>query len=307
MIFINLKEIFADNNLETKLLQNGTVGEVKLIKDKDCNYVLKTQRKWERHGDPDCWRREFDLYFNEFDKVVNHHIKLPKCYDLSIDGDTTYILMEYIQGRTGQIELNVDELSYVAKKLGELQSELLNKNANWLRNYPAVESSFDLWYSKIKHQLNEPIQDFPEELRRILNDYVNRSDEILESFKHLPRTICHGDVHYDNIILRENDIYLIDWDSAGYGYVIEDAIDMLMEAFLYSERDVYLIHEYKRRIIESYINGSGYYIDELTINNIIMMAWGFRIAAEYCYYSYYTDENAKQRRIDILQTLCKSI
>ncbi|MGE5579462.1 MAG: phosphotransferase family protein [Bacillota bacterium] len=43
----------------------------------------------------------------------------------------------------------------------------------------------------------------------------------LDSIGNLPLTLCQGDVHHDNLIFRDApngpDIYLIDWDSAGYG------------------------------------------------------------------------------------------
>lgn len=44
---------------------------------------------------------------------------------------------------------------------------------------------------------------FPEELRHALNGYAGRADGILAAIDILPRTLCQGDVHHDNLILRE--------------------------------------------------------------------------------------------------------
>ena len=291
---MDISKLLSEN--QTTLLQGGTVGEVTLIKGGDFNYVLKTQRKWERHGDPDCWRREYDMYVSEFEKTIPH-IKIPQCYHKSTENDTTYILMEYINGCTGVDEIGVDELSYTANKIGQFHREYRDCNLQWLRDFPAVISSYDLWYGKIKDRLHE--SDFPDDIRRLLNDYINRKDEIFRSFTVLPRTVCHGDVHHDNIILLNDDVYLIDWDSAGYGYMGEDAVDMLCEAFVYSDRDIALMSEFRSQIIAAYCDGAEITLDETMVKNIFMMSWGFRIAALFFYY--HDNLNMRQRCIDILR------
>jgi Phosphotransferase enzyme family. len=296
---MDIKKLLSEN--ESELLQGGTVGEVKLIKGDNFNYVLKTQRKWERHGDPDCWRREYDIYVSEFEKTIPH-IKIPQCYHKSTENDTTYLVMEYINGRTGVENIDVDELSYTANKIGKFHREYHNCNLPWLRNYPAVISSYDLWYGKIKDSLHE--SDFPDDIHCLLNDYTARKDEIFHSFNVLPRTVCHGDVHHDNIIILDDDVYLIDWDSAGYGYMGEDAVDMLCEAFIYSDRDVKLMSDYKKRIITAYCDGAEITLDDTVIQNIFIMSWGFRIAALWFYY--HDNPNMRQRCIDILRIMSNS-
>ena len=296
---MDIEKLLSEN--ESELLQGGTVGEVKLIKGDNSNYVLKTQRKWERHGDPDCWRREYDMYISEFEKTIPH-IKIPQCHHKSTENDTTYLVMEYINGRTGVTEIDIDELSYTANKIGIFHREYRGHNLPWLRDYPAVISSYDLWYGKIEDSLHEP--DFPDDIRCLLNDYTARKDEFFHSFNVLPRTVCHGDVHHDNIIILDNDVYLIDWDSAGYGYMGEDAVDMLCEAFVFSDRDITLMGDYRKRIIDAYCDGAEITLDDTMIKNIFIMSWGFRIAAKFFYY--HDNPNMRQRCIDILRFMSDS-
>jgi len=287
---MDINKLLAEN--QTELLQGGTVGEVTRIND----YVLKTQRKWERHGDPDCWRREYDMYVSGFDKTIPH-IKIPQCYHVSMDGDITYILMEYIDGRTGVDEIGIDELAFTANKIGQFHREYRDNKLPWLRDFPAVISSYDLWYGKMKDRPYEP--DFI-----FLNDYTDRKDEIFRSFTALPRTLCHGDVHHDNIILRGDDVYLIDWDSAGFGYMGEDAVDMLCEAFVYSDREIALMDEFRDRIIAAYCDGAGIKLDAVMVRNLFMMSWGFRIAALSFYY--HDNPTQRQRCADILRFMSDS-
>ena len=61
-------------------LDGGTLGDVRLvtgtatdINGKSIPYkvVFKTQRQWERYGDPGSWRREYDFYKSDFSSIRN--------------------------------------------------------------------------------------------------------------------------------------------------------------------------------------------------------------------------------------------
>lgn len=76
-------------SFETEQLQGGTVGEIKLVygvarttgeKELPYKIVYKRQKKWERYGDPDSWRREYDLYETNLDTVFSNSFRWPKCY-----------------------------------------------------------------------------------------------------------------------------------------------------------------------------------------------------------------------------------
>lgn len=65
--------IHADYQLQE--LQGGTIGNVQLVtgmvETSDGEHlpyklVWKTQGKFERYGDPNSWRREYDLYASDF-------------------------------------------------------------------------------------------------------------------------------------------------------------------------------------------------------------------------------------------------
>lgn len=322
----------SDAVFDTDILTGGTLGDVYKIygtatretESIPFDIVLKIQRKWERHGDPECWRREFEIYRNGLYDAVPDSIKIPKCYfleeeaDTDADADITYMWIEHIDGMTGNEKLHAPELSLSIEKLGFLQA-WYNRNGNmnlpYIRSYPAVKSSFDLWYGKMRDTLIQPVSGFPDELRETLNHYASKADELFESLTSLPPTLCHGDVHHDNLFIRKSesgtDVYLIDWDSAGFGYMGEDAVDVLMEAFVYSDRDVSLLPCFKKNIIESYIRGAksggvDLTLSEAQIRSIFVLAWGFRIAADIFLCNVHNrSEHEQKRYVDILSGMLK--
>lgn len=315
----------TDATCQTQVLHGGTVGDVRFLHGDaftrggihPYKLVLKTQRAWERYGDPLCWRREYDIYASHIVDELPDQITLPRAYLLEEEDGVTRIWMEHIDGKTGSEQLHADELAFAAKKLGEFQADFYlagRRHLSCFRPFPAVRSSFDLWrgrWGKLAGLLSAPMEDFPDELRRALSGYAERAEALLRSFERLPLTLCQGDVHHDNLILREDAdgvrVYLIDWDCAGYGHMGGDAVDVLMEAFVYSSRDVALLPEYRRRIIESYCEGVrsrgvDFGMDDALVRDMFVLAWGFRIADLYMNY-YKDDAFAQNRHADILHTM----
>ncbi len=178
----------------------------------------------------------------------------------------------------------------------------------YLRSYPAARSRFDLWWGRVREPFGSGIDGFPEELRNTLLDYAGRASALLDSFDNLPLTLCQGDVHHDNLIFKNSpdgvEVYLIDWDCAGYGRMGEDAVDALMEAFVYASRDVSLLPCFRKRIIAGYCRGARRSGVEVAMNgdlvrSIFALAWGFRIVSRYLYYR--KEESTKRRCVEILQ------
>ena len=315
--------LVRDAAFETELLQGGDVGEVYRISGNAVTdhgshpftLVLKKQKKWDRHGDPGCWRREYEIYRHGLDQKLLQTIKLPQCYLLEESGDMTHVWMEYIEGKTGNDLIHAPDLALAAEKLGELQAVFHKEGQHdlpFLRSFPAVRSSFDLWWGRTKKALGTEIKDFPAELRNTLNDYATRADSLLDALDNLPLTLCQGDFYHDNFIFKSGlngtDIYVIDWDSAGYGRMGEDAVDVLMEAFVYSDRDVSLMPDFKKCIIDGYLRGVKrggleFMMDDTLVRDIFALAWGFRITDHYLGHLYHKDEQAQKRCIAILQAM----
>ena len=311
-----------DAAYSTEVLQGGTVGDVvKVSGTAETNaaacpfaMVVKTQRKWDRFGDPDCWRREYAIYRHGLADRLPRTIRLPKCCLLEEETEGTRIWMEHIQGKTGNEQLHAAELALAAERLGTFQAEFSRsgpRDLPYLRPFPAARSSFDLWWGRMRKPLQTPINGFPEDLRHALSESAARAEALLRSLDALPVTLCQGDVHHDNLIFKETargpEVYLIDWDSAGYGRMGEDAVDLLMEAFVYSSRDVSLLPDFRRRILQGYCagvqkGGVPFEMEDALVRNVFVLAWGFRIADLYLYYK---DEKPKARCVDLLRCMLR--
>lgn len=311
----------ADADYTAKLLQGGDVGEVYGITgtaelggtQQPFALVLKKQKQWHRHGDPDCWRREYEIYRHGLDRALLPVLHLPACYLLEESETMTCIWMEYVEGATGWEQLQLEDLALAAERLGELQAEFHlhgPRDLPYLRAFPAVRSSFDLWWGYAKKPLASARDDFPESLRQRLNDYAARAASLLASFDALPRTLCQGDFYHDNIFcLRQPEaarISVIDWDGAGYGHMGEDAVDILMESFVYSERDLSLLPVFRREIIAAYGRGAknrglDFQLSDELVRDLFALAWGFRIAS--LNLNHYKEDHARRRCLDILRLM----
>lgn len=71
---------------QAEKLHGGTLGDIRLVTgvaeasrgDKmPYRVVVKTQKKWERYGDPGSWRREYDLYTADLDALFMGSLRRP--------------------------------------------------------------------------------------------------------------------------------------------------------------------------------------------------------------------------------------
>jgi len=113
-------------------LDGGTVGDVRLISGNAVTdigekipfkMVYKTHEKFERAGDPDSWKREYDLYISDINKTFTSAFRWPICYHAEINEKCFEIWMEYIEAPSG-LELNIDMLEKAALELGRWQGRV---------------------------------------------------------------------------------------------------------------------------------------------------------------------------------------
>lgn len=304
---------------EQELLQGGTVGEVYRLRgtahtvngSMPLDMVLKIQKPWERSGDPGSWRREYDIYHSGAYRHWPKQLRLPQPYLLEETAQDTRIWMEAIEGATGSQQLHVEELSLTAGRLGAFQAiyhQRGDMGLPFMRPFPAAQSSFAYWWGRMEPLLRKGIEGFPDDLRLALLECAEESESNQERLSALPRTLCQGDVHHDNLFLdRRNEVvYLIDWDTAGYGYMGEDAVDMLLEAFVYSDRDVTLLPMYRQSIVKAYVEGAAkegiaLQLPEDLIRGLFALSWGYRVADLYLYYE--KGNPQRNRCLDILRAM----
>jgi len=302
-LLIVLSKMFGENivraGCQAEQLHGGTVGNVQLITGTaetgdggslPYKVVLKVQHKWERHGDPDSWRREYDLYVSDFGKTFTDSLRWPECYhaEMNESGDEWQLWLEYIDGVSG-LDLNGEMYECAAEELGRFQGRLYAEqpavlksltnlsNAAAFKNFYLRYKSWNVVYDYIRSDDCE----IPGHLCKMIIDSDNNSDEIFERIERLPIVFCHRDFWVTNIFYSDGKIILIDWDTTGWGYIGEDILSLIAD-----EADVKRMTEYYCRCVPAYRKGFSEYTDishipDLYIYERIVLHFGYRLIEWY--------------------------
>jgi len=287
--------IRADYQL--KDLQGGTLGDVQLVtgmvetsdgEELPYKMVWKTQKKWERCGDPDSWRREYDLYTSDFKEVFSDSFRCPECYHAEINGDEIQLWIEYIDGVSG-LNLTSKMYEHIAEELGRFQGKLYTERPYALQNLPNLSKveftknyylryrSWNVLYDYIRSEDCE----IPKHLCKMLIDLDDNADEIFSRIEKLPIVLCHRDFWVANIFYSDSQIVLIDWDTAGWGHMGEDIASLVAD-----EADVAHMIEYYQKCIKAYYKGFSEYADVSHISDhciyeLILAMFGYRLVEWY--------------------------
>jgi len=313
-----LRENITTADYELKKLQGGTVGEVWLVtgtaeasnkRELPYQLVLKKQGKWKRFGDPESWRREYDLYASELGDYFSESCRWPTCYHVEMNEEETEaeIWMEYVEGTTG-LDLSVDMYERAAYELGKFQGRLYAEkptvldritnlsNVEFIQNYYEKYKSWNVVYDYIRSD-NCGI---PTHLCEMLVSMDNKSDRVFEDMNALPVVLCHRDFWVANIFSVDEKIRLIDWDTAGWGYLGEDLASLIAD-----ESDVNLMVTLYERCVPAYAKGFSEHVDISHLQNLyvwerIILMFGYRIV------EWYLDGESteeKKYQIDTLQKI----
>jgi len=268
---------------QTEQMRGGSVGEVCLITgtaitstDKKLPYkiVLKIQKKWERQGDPNSWRREYDLYKSDFGTMFTDSFRWPYCYHASINEEETetQLWMEYIDGISGN-DLTVDMLEKAAEGIGRFHGKLYTlpeiSKPEILRkiDFFSMSGGQKYYYFSCRKRVAEYIRSddcpIPKHLRQLLIDIADDAERIFVEIEKFPTFLSHRDFFLYNIFYVDGAIRLIDWDSTGWGYMTEDITQLIID-----NTKAENIVEYYRRLVPAYVRGLSEYMDIAEFRNL---------------------------------------
>ena len=281
----------------TTRLHGGTLGDVRLVTGTmvlsdgtslPYSVVLKTQRKWERYGDPGSWRREYDLYSSDLGEAFSDTFRRAACYHAELDDSEARLWMEYVDGTSG-LELTPDMYERAAGELGKFQGRLYANNHKILQNQTNLSElgylkksylHYRSW-SEVYDYIREGSCEIPSHLRNMIIYIDENIDEIFTRIEKLPVVFCHRDFWITNIFYMGGVITLIDWDTSGWGYMGEDIASLVAD-----ESDIENMEHNFRRCVEAYYKGfSEYadapYISENCVYELILLKFGYRIIEWY--------------------------
>lgn len=322
------------NSYKINKFKEGTQGEVYLIRgeclylhnecEKKLNWdvVLKIQKKWNRFGDPESWKREFLMYYNEIFSNMPKNFRVPKCLEMKVENREVWLWLEFIKGISGS-ELTAEDYGVIAKVLGEYQGKQSREIGDKI--HPWMSSRY--WYSIIlamwggdavlyldEEKNNAAYRELDFSTIDTLYDLWNNRDAVLDIMNKLPRTLCHRDCTPANVFIskknnKESVIALIDWDCSGIGVLGEDIADLLGEALTFYEIELDKASELMDILYLNYIDGlreADCEIDKETVRlghtMCFVLHWGFRV---YCRLKDTEDKEMKDRYMNILRFVCQ--
>lgn len=305
----------TDAEYTAEVLQGGTLGDVRLVtgvasaddgRQLPYRIVFKTQKKWERYGDPNSWRREYDLYLTDLDRAFSDFFRWPMCYHAELDDDEMRIWIEYISGVSG-LDLTADMYVYAAEQLGRFQGRLFAtqpdvlpemtnlSTVGFVKQFYEHYRSWDEVYAYIRSDDCE----IPAHLCQMIIDIDVNSDAIWQRIEKLPVVLCHRDFWVANIFYADGGIVLLDWDTTGWGYLGEDIASLIAD-----EADTAHMLAYYRRCVPAYYKGFSEYVDVSHITDdciyeMILMLFGYRLV------EWYKFANSLDEKVQHLATLQK--
>lgn len=280
---------------ESQQLHGGTLGDVRLItgvahtsggESLPFKLVLKTQKEWERYGDALSWRREYDLYAGGLEPFFSSAFSWPKCYLAETGDGETRIFMEYIDGASGS-ELTAQMCERAAEELGRFQGRIAKASSkldgmnlsclDYMKNFYLHYRSWDEVYDYIR----SPDCDIPRHLCNMLIDLDERADDVFRRIERLPVVLCHRDFWIANIFSSPEKTVLIDWDTAGWGYLGEDIASLIAD-----EAGVELMAELQK-CVPAYYRGYNEFADETVdvsdncVWEMMLLMFGYRLIEGY--------------------------
>jgi len=303
-----------DKGYQVTKFSSGSVGHVELItgtcENKPIKVVVKTQRKWNRIGDPNSWRREYDLYMSDFEKIFTEFLRWPKCYHAEITSEETKLWLEYIEGISGE-DLTVEICEKIANELGRFHGKLyVDKPTLTIKNLCHQDAMKNFYhYNRSKNgmydYIRQPNNGVPSHLCKMIIDIDEKSDDIWTQIEKMPIVIRHGDFFPPNIFYsndRVDKVALIDWDSAGWSYLGEDLVGFITET-----NDIEHMAELYHKCVPAYLNGFEQY-SNLKIKNPyiyerIVMHMGYRLIDKSDWRDIIKTPSAQKFDMDVLQKI----
>jgi len=169
--------------------------------------------------------------------------------------------IEYIDGVSGK-NLTLEMFEKAAFELGRFQGRLYKEQPDILKNIScfgeadALKRYYMICREKMMKRVDSVNCEIPDHLIKLLKDKDNKAEKIFFDMEKLPVVLCHRDFWFTNIFYSNGEIILIDWDTTGWGYIGEDAAQLIFD-----ETDVDDTEEYYRKIFPAYFKGFSEYID----------------------------------------------
>ncbi len=230
--------------------------------------------------------------FLRIQKFLNERaVRVPLIYDFS--GKEGYLLEEDL-GDTTLIKHSYnftkeDELSYYKRCLDEIIKIHLTPNDEALDICQGLSFDLEKYSSELDFTINHFFKFLLSEvyllknidiIESIRNDFLN----ILEEISKYEKVLTHRDFHSRNIMLKENDLVLIDFQDARLGIPQYDLVSLLEDCYYeLSESNINNLKKYYFSNISSLVSDQGSYKEFLKIYDFVLIQRVFKALGSFSY------------------------
>lgn len=226
-----------------------------LIKENEYKFVKKVGDKF-----PERIRREYKIL-----KILSEHRGIPQLKGVNLSSKIPFVKLKYIDAR------QYDNLE---------QEQLVRANikiARWLKEF--ATSNYHL-PSKITNEYSARQRDFQAFKKvKAIADKIHVREIILcidriHEYQQRDRIHCaHRDFRTDHVLINGNNIYVIDWESASNGYILQDAGNFIASVI---KKDIKKTR-YLNTFAEELVACTKFTIQELVDWTIFSLLWGSQI------------------------------
>ncbi|MDR0404887.1 MAG: phosphotransferase [Oscillospiraceae bacterium] len=151
------------------------------------------------------------------------------------------VVFEYIKGNRPSINQYKEIANCLKKYHGVATSKLL---PDLISTEEKLNSAKDLFlnFNNGSYSIKQEILSCKENLYNIIDNYSNSN-----------QTVIHGDTILENMILNDEEVCLIDFDTIRYGDSIEDVANTVL-SFMYSGSKKFEVHPGRLQQIKAFIN-----------------------------------------------------
>ncbi len=166
------------------------------------------------------YNKRLEIQAEKQKNFKNEYIKVPDIFDKGYTKEGLfYFDMEFIQGVTLSKYIESVEISKI--------KELVKKIINYIKNEKGADSeTHDIIFKKKIESLNKKLKN--------KSFVINEALKILDkhSWKNFQKSFCHGDLTLENIIIKNDQLYLIDFLDSFYDCWILDISTLLQDVEL---------------------------------------------------------------------------
>lgn len=226
-----VKDVFPDSEIDDSkiLFLGGMTNKNYIINIDNIKYVLRVPGAMTQ----ELINRNYESINSIKASEVNINVGT-YFFDEETGVKVTYFL-ENSYSLTHQNIRNYDFLAKIAKKLN-----LLHNSKIQFPNHFNVFDEYEHYFTLLKNK-NAFYQYHPEmknvtDLFKSLQEFCNDQNIILSP--------CHNDLVPENILIKENDIYFIDWEYSGMNDPLFDIGAFFLECNLNLDEKIFFLHNY---------------------------------------------------------------